>query len=169
MEFVPSLLICAKSRLQVSVHMSNICVNYILIIISSGFGDYLHQIDPRYTWSEHLHHILIFCQVHVRRAFRKRFGEHEATQVLDMIFEATSKAELQEIMKETTKKWPETTHWVQSKQVDWILAGLSSEHSKIPIQWRRNAPHHTGVSESRHFVDNEAVGRKLPILTAIIW
>jgi hypothetical protein len=85
-----------------------------------------------------------------------------------MIFEASSKAELLEIMKEMSEKWLETTYWVQNKQVDWILASLSLEQSKIPIQWRRNALHHTGACESSHFVDNEAVGRRLPILTTII-
>ncbi|KAJ5110975.1 hypothetical protein N7532_001510 [Penicillium argentinense] len=122
-----------------------------------GLGDYLVGLDPRWTWSEHLQHVLILCQTHVKRAFRKRFPDHEATAAIDLIWSANSKAEVIQIMDDVAEKWPETQKWFQNKKVDWILAGLTSEASKIPIDWWTNAPNHTGISESSHFHDNEAI------------
>jgi hypothetical protein len=104
----------------------------------------------------------------VKRAFLKKFPGHEATASIDMIWNANSKAEVIRIMDEVTEKWPETLRWFQNKKVDWILAGITPEASKIPIEWWMNAPHHTGISESSHFHDNEAVGRKQALLTAIL-
>ena len=148
--------------------MLNICLNYANTLFCLGFGDYLAGLDPRWTWSEHLQNILLLCQTHVKRAFRKRFPSHEATSSIDMIWNATSKAEVIRIMDEVAEKWPETEKWFQNKKVDWILAGITPEASKIPIEWWMNAPHHTGISESSHFHDNEAVGRKQALLTAIL-
>lgn len=71
-------------------------------------------------------------------------------------------------MDKATKEWPETANWFKSKQVPWILAGLTREASKIPINWWISAPHHTGICESGHFVDNEAIGRKQSLLSAIL-
>ncbi|KAK9342745.1 hypothetical protein V1522DRAFT_447941 [Lipomyces starkeyi] len=123
---------------------------------------------PRWTWSGHLQHVLILCQTHVKRAFRKKFPDHEATSAIDLIWSVNSKAEVLQIMDEVVEKWPETKAWFRHKKSDWILAGITSEASKIPIEWWTNAPHHTGISESSHFHDNEAVGRKQALLTAIL-
>jgi len=115
-----------------------------------------------------LQHVLILCQTHVKRAFRKKFPDHEATAAIDLIWTANSKAEVIQIMDDVAEKWPETQKWFANKKVDWILAGITSEASKIPIRWWTNAPHHTGISESSHFHDNEAVGRKQALLAAIL-
>ena len=104
----------------------------------------------------------------MKRAFQKRFPGHEATSSIDKIWNANSKAEVIRIMDEAIEKWPETESWFQNKKVDWIPAGITPEASKIPIEWWMNAPHYTGISESSHFQDNEAVGRKQALLTAIL-
>jgi hypothetical protein len=133
-----------------------------------GLGDYLAKLDPRLSWSEHLQYVLILCETHVQRAFKKKFNNHEATSVIPLIFNARSKAEVLGIMDKTSRKWPETAYWFKNKITSWILAGITSEASKIPINWWKLAPHHTRISESSHYRDNEAVGRKQALLTAII-
>ncbi|KAJ5081543.1 hypothetical protein NUU61_009807 [Penicillium alfredii] len=133
-----------------------------------GLGDYLAGLDPRWTWSEHLQHVLIFCQTHVKRAFRKKFGDHPATAIINYIWEADSKQAVLSLMEAMISQFPETESWVKNKQVDWILSSITPEASKIPIHWWIQAPHHTGICESSHFVDNEAVGRKQALLTAIL-
>lgn len=112
--------------------------------------------------------MLIFCQVRVRRAFRKRLPDHPATYTLDLIWEAKTKQDVIDLLDQMASTWPETSNWVKNKKKDWILAALSSQHSKIPIDWWNNATHHTGISESSHFMDNEAVGRKQALLTGIL-
>ena len=77
-----------------------------------------------------------------------------------MIWNATSKAEVIRIIDKVAEKQPETEKWFQNKKVDWILARITLEASKIPIKQWINAPHYTRISESSHFHDNEAVGRK---------
>jgi hypothetical protein len=104
----------------------------------------------------------------VKRAWRKRFPSHPASGFIDLMWNATSKAEVLKLMQETETQWPETKNWFKGKRADWILAGLTQEASKIPISWWNNAPKHTGVSESSHYHDNEAVGRKQALLTAIL-
>jgi hypothetical protein len=71
-------------------------------------------------------------------------------------------------MDQTIEEWPETRTWFGQKRAPWILAGLSHKASKIPIEWWTNAWKHTGLSESSHFHDNHAIGRKRALLTAIL-
>lgn len=85
-----------------------------------------------------------------------------------MIWNANSKAEVIRIMDEVVEKWLETEKWFQNKKVDWILAGITLEASKIPIEWWMNVLYYTGISESSHFYDNEVVGRKQALLTVIL-
>jgi hypothetical protein len=133
-----------------------------------GFGDYLHELQPSKTWREHLLYVFILCKVHVRRAFRKKFGEHNDLPYLTELFDASSMTELRDIIDEVSQRFLETANWFKNKLPPWILAGINSEASKIPEQWWANAYHHTGISESSHFMDNEAVGRKLSLLSAIL-
>ena len=58
--------------------------------------------------------------------------------------------------------------WLKHKCKDWILAGLCIGESRIPFQWWMLAPHHTGISESSHFQDNNFTGHKLPLLAAVL-
>jgi hypothetical protein len=111
---------------------------------------------------------LILCRVHIKRAFRKKFGSHPATSVIDLAFASKSKSEVLKYFNEASTTWPETANWFKNKQHDWLLAGLTGEASRIPIQWWTMAPHHTGICESSHFVDNEAIGRKNSLLGAIL-
>jgi hypothetical protein len=64
--------------------------------------------------------------------------------------------------------YPELATWLKSKRKDWILAGLSQEKSKVPIEWWTFARSHTGISESSHFADNNFTGRQLSVLAAIM-
>ncbi len=73
-----------------------------------------------------------------------------------------------EKMQSISKEYPELKSWIKSKQKGWILAGLTSEQSKIPIQWWTYARHHTGLAESSHFQDNNFTGRKLSLLGAVL-
>jgi hypothetical protein len=85
-----------------------------------------------------------------------------------MILQSNSKSEILAYFDEAIEKWPETKAWFNSKRADWILASLSHETSKIPITWWQLAPHHTGLCESSHFVDNEAIGRKQTLVGAVL-
>ena len=49
-----------------------------------------------------------------------------------------------------------------------MLAALTKEHSKIPLQWWDIALKHTGLAESSHFQDNNWTGRKLTLLGALL-
>ncbi|KAJ5876479.1 uncharacterized protein N7529_002063 [Penicillium soppii] len=120
------------------------------------------------SWSEHLPFVLVLCETHVQRAFEKKFNNHEATAVIPLIFSARSKAEVLAIMDHTSAKWPETKHWFQNNMTSWVLTGIISEMSKVPIHWWNLAPHHKGISESSQYRDNEAVCRKQALLTTII-
>ncbi|OOQ86331.1 hypothetical protein PEBR_21922 [Penicillium brasilianum] len=131
-------------------------------------GDYLASLDPRWTWQEHLQRVLIFCETHVKRAFKKKFGAHDATPLIDLILRADELSKVLGYMDQAAEVWPETANWFKNKRTPWILAGLTREASKIPIYWWIAAPHHTGICESSHFVDNEAIGRKQSLLAAIL-
>ncbi|KAJ6002324.1 hypothetical protein N7522_007551 [Penicillium canescens] len=133
-----------------------------------GLGDYLASRDPRWNWHEHLERVLLFCEVHVKRAFFKKFPRHPAFGVITMIFQSTSKDEVIRCMDKASEEFPETANWFKNKRASWILAGITCEASKIPIDWWIAAPHHTGICESSHFVDNEAIGRKQSLLTAVL-
>ena len=106
--------------------------------------------------------------MYIKRAFRKRFPSYEATTSINIIQNVTLKAEVIRIIDKVVEKWLETEKWFQNKRVDQILARITLEVSKIPIDQWINAPHYTGISESSHFHDNEAVGRKQALLTAIL-
>ena len=41
-------------------------------------------------------------------------------------------------MDEAAERWPETKTWFRNKRADWVLAGMTTETSKIPVEWRRN-------------------------------
>ncbi|KAJ5800659.1 uncharacterized protein N7518_002727 [Penicillium psychrosexuale] len=135
-----------------------------------GFGEYLASIMPKagLSWNEHLFHVLVFCETHVRRAFLKRWRDHPGIGAIDDLLVANSIHKVYAIMKDASDKWPETAFWFKNKQVPWILSGITREASKIPIDWWIAAQHHTGSCESSHFMDNEAVGRKKSLLGAIL-
>lgn len=113
-------------------------------------------------------YVLVFCETHIKRAFRKQFGDHPGTGALDDLLAATNIHAVHAIIADAVEKWPELESWFKNKKVPWILAGMTREASKIPINWWIAAQHHTGACESSHFMDNEAVGRKKSLLGAIL-
>jgi hypothetical protein len=126
------------------------------------------MINNTFEWNEHLQHLLIFCRTHIQRNFQKKFGDHPAKHLLHLIWEAKSKPELLEHMDEISSTYPETKSWIDHKKTPWILAGLSPEQSKIPIEFWIIARKDTGVSESSHFMDNNFTGRRLSLLTTVL-
>lgn len=133
-----------------------------------GFGDYLHSLDPSRSWQEHLHHMLVFCQVHVKRNFAKKFPQHPMLFHVDALWNAETKQGLLEKMDSICVVHPELKPFFNGKKADWILAGLTIEQSKVPYEWWVYARKHTGISESSHFRDNNYTGRKLSLLSAIL-
>jgi hypothetical protein len=142
--------------------MPSICLHYI------GFGDYLHSIDPSREWDEHLQYMLVFCLVHVKRNFAKRFPTHKARYIIEQIWEAETEQKLTARMQSICTLHPELTSWINNKKKTWILAGLAKEKSKVPHKWWAYARKHTGIGESSHFQDNNFTGRKLCVLTAVL-
>jgi len=133
-----------------------------------GFGDFLHNLDPEREWDEHLQHMLVFCQVHVKRNFRKKHPNHAALYVVGQIWEAKTIEELEAKMDSISSVYPELKSWINSKKAPWILAGLTPETSKVPTEWWDYARKHTGAGESSHFSDNTFAGRKLTMLKACL-
>jgi hypothetical protein len=112
--------------------------------------------------------MLIFCQVHVKRAFQKKFPIHPAKNLIPELWSAENKDQVLERMQTICTAYPELKPWVRSKQVPWILAGLSKEQSKIPTTDWIIARKHSGLSESSHFKDNNHTGRNLSLLGAVL-
>lgn len=115
-------------------------------------------------------HMLIFCKVHVQRNFRNKLGDHPAKDHLHQLWQATSHDEFLDMINHIISLYPDEKleRWLKHKCKDWILAGLCIGGSRIPYQWWMLAPHHTGISESSHFQDNNFTGRKLPLLAAVL-
>ncbi|PYH88476.1 hypothetical protein BO71DRAFT_136463 [Aspergillus ellipticus CBS 707.79] len=135
---------------------------------AGGLGDYLHKLDPRREWTEHLPYIIIFCQTHVQRNFRKKFGDHPAKYKIRGLWEASTTQEILEHIQCLSTEYPELKHWLENKKPPWILSGLAAELSKIPYLDWIYARKHTGLSESSHFQDNNYTGRKLSLLAAVL-
>lgn len=149
----------------------SICSAYASHMLTRvGLGDYLHDLDKTRNWSEHLEHVLIFCKVHVVRAFRKRFPKHDMYDIVaHRLFNSNSRAELDSQMDEICRAYPELMAWIRGKQGKrWIRAALSGQETKIPIEWWMNARKHTGLNESSHFSDNNFAGRKNTIIGGIL-
>jgi hypothetical protein len=136
-----------------------------------GLGDYLHDKYKAYTWDEHLQHILVFCQVHVKRNFRKKFGDHDAKEAVNRLWDQTSVEELFKIVKgiQATFGDAKLDQWLKTKvSKPWILAGLCSAQSKMDYRYWKAVAKHTNISESSHFQDNYGTGRGLSLLGAIL-
>lgn len=136
-----------------------------------GLGDYLHDIYKTFTWDEHLQHILVFCQVHVKRNFRKKFGDHPAKESVYRLWNQTSREELLKVVEGIKAGFGDAKldRWLQGKvKRPWILAGLCSAQSKMDYRYWKAVAKHTNISESSHFQDNHGVGRGLSLLGAIL-
>ncbi|KAI9751102.1 MAG: hypothetical protein M1835_001264, partial [Candelina submexicana] len=133
-----------------------------------GFGEFLHDLDSSREWHEHLEHMLVFCQVHTKRNFKKRFPNHPATHLIAQLWEAETVDELDERMTSIGLLYPKLKTWIKHRQTTWILAGLCQEKSRIPTYWWLLARSHTGIEESSHYQDNEYAGRKLSLLASIL-
>ena len=123
-------------------------------------GDYLSEPDGRFTWSEHLKHVVFFLRDTCETAFDEKFPGPEAWAVIDLIWQADSKAEVLSLMGQAVRAWPETKSWFNGKCQDGILPAFTAEISKISVVPYMDAPQHAGMSESSHYADIEAVGRK---------
>jgi hypothetical protein len=113
--------------------------------------------------------MLVFCIVHLKRNFAKKFGDHEIRHlILNKIYGAKTHEELAENMLSMCTLYPELKTWIINKQPRWLLCGLVKSESKIPIEYWTYARKHTGISESSHFSDNNFAGRKVSLLDAVL-
>ena len=146
--------------------MMSACVERMLTF--AGFGDFLHDLDPEREWHEHLKHMLVFCSVHVKRNFAKRFPKHPARHIINQIWHEATLEALLERMDSICTLYPELKSWINSKKADWILAGLTTEQTKVPYHWWVYARKHLGIGESSHFSDNNYTGRNISLLAAVL-
>lgn len=94
----------------------------------------LIELDGRITWPEHLQHVLIFGVTHVKRAFGKKFPGHEASAVIDLLWQADSKAEeVQSLMDQAMRAWPESRSWFSGKRQDWAPLSCFQPHTLTTI------------------------------------
>jgi hypothetical protein len=136
-----------------------------------GFGDYLHDINPALDWDEHLLHVLVFCQVHVKRNFRKKFGDHAAKESIYKLWNSSSRDELLGKVDSILQLFPgdKLKRWLQHKtSKPWILGALCPGQSKMDYEHWRLVSKQTNISESSHFQDNNATGRKLSLLGGVL-
>jgi hypothetical protein len=137
--------------------------------IMPGLGDYLHKLDPTREWDEHIEHILVFCEVHLKRNFAKRFPRHTIRhEFFQLLFGANSKVEIDAHMQSICIEYPELKQWILNKKPRWLLAGLTRSESKVPYSSWLRARKHTGVGESSHFQDNNFTGRRTSMLNAVL-
>jgi hypothetical protein len=133
-----------------------------------GFGDHLHTLDNKLEWNEHLQHMLVFCKIHVRRNFLKKFRKHALTHHFEKIFSSENSLEIAQHMHGMCEVHPELKTWFSAKQNPWILAGLSREQSKVDIRWWLLARKDTNISESSHHQDNYSTGINLSLLASVL-
>ena len=145
------------------------CIYWLYTDSCLGLGDYLHSIDPTQEWDEHLQYILVFCTVHLKRNFAKKFPNHPARySILDLIFGAKDRREVAQCMHGICQAYPELKSWLVNKQPQWLLSGIAQVESKVlPEHWLA-ARKHTGNSESSHFQENNFTGRKVSLLCAVL-
>lgn len=135
---------------------------------AKGLGQFLHMLDNSRTWTEHLQHQLIFCQVHIRRNFRKQFPIHPAQHMLHHLFEATTCKDYLERIQGFIAVHPELRSWFKAKQKPWIISAIAKGASKIPSMHWVYARKNSNLAEVSHFEENNACGRKLALLTGIL-
>lgn len=138
------------------------------MLSSLGFGDFLHSLDPGRTWDEHLQYMLVFCMVHVKRNFAKKWPKHPFRYSLNQIWEEQTLGQLTRRMDSICILHPELKGWINNKRKPWILAGLTTEQSKVPYEWWLHARKHTSLGESSHFADNNFTGRSISLLSAVL-
>ena len=113
--------------------------------------------------------MLVFCQVHVLRNFQKKFRGHEITHQARMVWESTDNlTELKQHMLSIVKNNPELESWYKGKDVQWILAGLSSTATFIEKKWWRLARKDTNIAESSHHQDNFWAGKGTTLLGSVL-
>ena len=153
--------------------MVGICAAYVEdILISIGLGDYLYSLDPSREWDEHLQHLLVFCTVHLKRNFAKRFPHHPARYIIiDKLFTTSgpvTRSALAAHMHSMCTLYPELRTWIINKQPQWLLSGICQSESRVAIEDWTLAKKHTGDSESSHFQENNFIGRGRSICAAAL-
>jgi hypothetical protein len=141
-----------------------------MLTICTGLGDFLASRDPSRTWEEHLQHILVFCQVHLKRNLLKKFKDHPGTHIIiPKLFQSRNRAELNQNVESICRTYPELKSWIVSKLPSWLISGLVKSESKIDILYWTECRKHTGLSESSHFQENNFTGRGTNMLNAVFW
>ncbi|KAL2809196.1 hypothetical protein BJX63DRAFT_406556 [Aspergillus granulosus] len=137
-----------------------------------GLGDYLHEIHPALEWDEHLLHILIFCQVYLKRSFRKKFGDHPAKEAVYQLWNSPTRDAFFKKMEGILKIFPrdyKLRRWLEHKaSKPWILGALCPGQSKMDPDYWKLVNKYIAISESSHSVDNDATDQKLSLLDGVL-
>lgn len=136
--------------------------NYI-----TGLGEYLQDQDPTRTWEEHLQHTLIFCRVHVHRNLWSKYRDQVAPATLRPAFLAKTYESYIRRINRLCYTYPFLTSWFRNKRKLWIVSGLVKKVSLMNRETWARTNKNTNISESSHFEDNTAVGRRRPLGSAI--
>jgi hypothetical protein len=54
--------------------------------------------------------VLIFCETHVKRAFKKKFGAYDATLLIDLILRADELSKVLGYIDQAAEEWPKTAN-----------------------------------------------------------
>jgi hypothetical protein len=119
------------------------------MLIVLGIGNYLHELDARRSWQEHIQHIFIYCLVHFFRGIDAKFASHPLRNEMRRLHELDT--------KEAVAQWfhtfledPVTRAWAQHKKVMWILSGIVRDQSRMDAKYWDMADKTSNIIESTH-------------------
>lgn len=141
---------------------------YSICWVCVEFDDFLHSLNEFKKWDEHLKHMLIFCQIHVKRNFAKKISKHSAHYIAQEIWDSSTIDVLLQYIESICQAHSELKSWIINKRSSWILADLSKERFKISHQWWTYARKHSEISESSHFQDNNFTRRNISLLNVVL-
>jgi hypothetical protein len=148
--------------------MLRLVIALLLYLLYIGFGEFLHDLYPRFTWQEHLQHLLILCEVHVQRNWWKAYPDAADRHYIMPLLTAESKEDYLQRIEQLCSQYPNRTTWFQGKKVDWVISGLVPSVSKVHRQWRMFAAKNTNIEESGHWQDYTATGLRASLISVIL-
>lgn len=128
----------------------------------------MHEQYPLFTWQEHLEHMLVFCQVHIQRNWRKFYPNAPDEKQILLLLNAPSKDAFKQQVEALCQQYPNRKDWFKGKLASWIIAGLVPSASKVLSKWRTYAAKTSNIAESGHWEDYVAVGQKRSLLAVIL-
>lgn len=125
------------------------------MLTSLGLGAYLHSLDPRRTWQQHVSSILIYCLVHFERNIRV-FQDHPLYFDIKAIPKLESRKEVQ-LLFDRLKTDPikRVRDFARRYNCQLILGGLNKHYSLMAPEFFVSVQHHTNTLESIHRKTNQ--------------